>query len=85
MVSAPVFQTSYVSSILTTRFMKIKFKNFWIWLKDQIKRKRFFLLIFLLQEMHGVHFQLIRILINTLINQKLHMVQLSQRKKPQML
>lgn len=46
MVSAPVFQTSYVSSILTTRFMKIKFKNFWIWLKDQIKRKRFFFINF---------------------------------------
>lgn len=53
MVSAPVFQTGYVSSILTTRSMKIKFKNLWIWLKDQIKRKRFFINFFITRNAWG--------------------------------
>lgn len=39
---------------------KIKFKNFWIWFKDQVKIKRFFIFS-LLVEMHGEYFQLILI------------------------
>lgn len=47
------------SNIVITK-PKIKFKNFWIWFKDQVKRKRFFI-TFLLVEMRGAHFQLILI------------------------
>ena len=40
------------SNIVITK-PKIKFKNFWIWFKDQVKRKRFFFFFFISRNAWG--------------------------------
>ena len=40
------------SNIVITK-PKIKFKNFWIWFKDQVKRKRFFYNFFISRNAWG--------------------------------